>query len=392
MYSILTKAFLLILCLCTALSAVALSIEGASAQGETRIYLSPTETLVGEEQTAAVEVRVENVEGLYGLDIRLSFDPAVVQVADADPNAGGLQVRPGDLLNLDFVLRNTADNKEGSIWFAMVQVNPSPEVSGSGIAFIVTFTGESAGSSTPLAIIHAEIVKRTGEGISAAIEDGVIRVVGPEEAPPTPTEAPPQPQPTIVTPTPTTPQPTTVAPTSRPTTRPTVTSTPQETTPSAENPTRPAAPESTATSTPNLPTPTQPPPTETSELAPTRTPAPGGTSTPSPANPPKQSPAPEVPASGQTSIAEETLPPPSSPSDAVSTPTPTPAAASVAAAGGGDQTQPLTTSSNAGTSPGASSENSVSIVLLSGFIGVLVGMLLLAVIIGVVWLIKRGSA
>ena len=266
MRSILTKTILPILCLCTSLCAAALPMESAAAQQTTLVHLAPAQALVGEGQTVAVEVRVEDVQDLYGLDIRLSFDPAAIQVVDADPATAGIQVQPGSLLSPDFVVRNTADNQEGTVWFALTQLNPTQEVSGSGAAFIVTFAGKSVGSSSPISFTYVKMAQRSGEEIPASTEDGQISVVEPGEAPPQPTQAPP-PQPTVVTPTPTAAGATTAGPTPTPTAAPT------------QSPTT-AALTDTLTPTPTT-LPTQPPPT---------IPTPADTPAPDPTPMPTQSP------------------------------------------------------------------------------------------------------
>lgn len=172
----------------------------ALAQTGTVIRLDPAPAAIGEGQTAAVAVRIEDVSDLYGFDIRLSFDPAVVEVVDADPATPGVQIRPGDLLKLDFVAKNVVDNEQGMIWFALTQVNPSAPVSGSGDAFFVTFRAKQPGAASPLAFTYTKLAAAGGVEIVASPEDSEIRVVKPEEAPATPTPAPSQPQPAVATP------------------------------------------------------------------------------------------------------------------------------------------------------------------------------------------------
>lgn len=212
-------------------------VGGALAQGNARVTLSPASATVGEGQTAAVQVWVRDVQDLYGLDIRLQFDPAAVEVVDEYPQQGGVQVRPGDLLNVDFIIRNTVNNEEGTIWYALTQVNPSAPVSGSGVAFVILFRGKRAGLTSALAFTNAQLATRTGAMIPCTPEDGAIRVVQAEQAPPTPTQAPPPPEPTILMPTPTN------TPIGAPTATPTRTRTPTAT------PTFASTLESTATPT-----------------------------------------------------------------------------------------------------------------------------------------------
>lgn len=192
--------------LVTALLLLALAAPPATAAGPATVRLAPATLDVGAGLTAAVAVRVENVERLYGLDIRLAFDPAAVEVVDADPAAPGIQVRPGDLLSLDMVARNTADNTAGTVWFAMTQVNPSPEVSGSGIAFSVTFRGRREGAKSPLAVTYARLASRDGRELPATTAGAELRVVAATASPATPTPAPAPPVPVLMR-TPTAPAP-----------------------------------------------------------------------------------------------------------------------------------------------------------------------------------------
>lgn len=170
---------------------------GAPGEPEAQVRIEPAQAQVGEGLTAALQVRVEGVHDLYALDIRLTFDPAVVQVVDADPATAGVQVWPGDLLALDLVARNTADNEAGTIWFAMSQANPSPPVSGSGVAFGVTFRGRPGGGNSPLAVSYARLATRDGRAIPVAVQGGVLNVVAAAQAPATPTPAPPPERPAL---------------------------------------------------------------------------------------------------------------------------------------------------------------------------------------------------
>lgn len=257
------KRVLLFLGVCSFLGNLFLPASSALAQGVALIHLVPDPVLVGAGQNDAVEVRVENVQDLYGLDIRLRFDPSVVEVVDEDPATEGVQVRPGDLLHPDLIVRNVADNAEGTIWFALTQLNPSEAVSGSGTAFVVTFRGKRAGFGSPLSITYQKMASREGAVISASAQDGEVRVVEKERAPPTPTQAPAPSKPTVSLPIETVAPPTVTVPTPSPTTKV------QE----AASPT--AAPQVTALSTLTT-APTQLPPT----TMPTSPPAPQPSATP----------------------------------------------------------------------------------------------------------------
>jgi hypothetical protein len=293
MHNMLARIFACVLIAGALLCAPAFA-DLSCAQEGTRVVLVPASATVGEGMTAAVEVRVENVQNLYGLDIRIAFDPAVVEVVDADPGRAGIQVRPGDLLSVDFLLRDTADNAAGTVWYALAQLNPSQPVTGSGTAFIIVFKGKQRGATSPLTITYQQLADQTGTAITATAISGEIRVVEPAQAPPTPTTAPPATQPTVQMPTP---EPTQAQPTATLTAPPTAT---------APLPT----PEPTPQPPPAQPTP--PAPAATATEAPISTATQAATQT----VPAAQSPQPTVP----VPTAAATQPPPTQP--ATSTPEP----------------------------------------------------------------------
>ena len=72
-----------------------------------RIAPSQAQVLVG--QTVDIGVEIQNVEGLYGIDLLLAFDPQALAVVDMDPELEGIQVQLGTFLEPGFVLVNIAD-------------------------------------------------------------------------------------------------------------------------------------------------------------------------------------------------------------------------------------------------------------------------------------------
>ena len=62
-------------------------------------------------ESVVVTLYVQDVQNLYGADIRLSFDPTVLEVQDANPKVSGVQIQPlSTFLTPDFVVRNQACN------------------------------------------------------------------------------------------------------------------------------------------------------------------------------------------------------------------------------------------------------------------------------------------
>lgn len=91
-------------------------------------------------QLLVVALYVEDVTGLYGVELQLSFDPAIAHVVDADPGIPGVQIQPlGSFLSPDFIVNRSADNGAGTISYAATQLFPHTPVSGSGPVVAVTF-------------------------------------------------------------------------------------------------------------------------------------------------------------------------------------------------------------------------------------------------------------
>jgi hypothetical protein len=178
-----TMALMIIASLLGATLLVSQPASRGFAQGPgPTILIQPSSSDVNVGNTVTVDIRIENVpegdDGLYGVDLRLSFNPALLEVQDADPGTAEVQIQKGAFPSPDFVVHNEADNSAGTIWYAVSQrkdLHPDP-VSGSGIVASVTFKGLAIGTS-PVAFTYQKIVKKDGEQILATTQDGQIMVV-----------------------------------------------------------------------------------------------------------------------------------------------------------------------------------------------------------------------
>jgi hypothetical protein len=139
-------------------------------------------------EQGVMAIRVESVESLYGAEIHLTFDPAMLEVVDADAAAPGIQVKPGDLLKDGFAAVNKADNAAGKIDFAATLLNPAMPVSGSGNVATVTFRAKANGSSA-LKIVSALLASKDAKEIKSAWQDGAVTVSAGGQAPQAPTMA-----------------------------------------------------------------------------------------------------------------------------------------------------------------------------------------------------------
>lgn len=218
-----------------------------SAQGTTSITLFPAATNLLVNNTTAIEIRVNNIQdpegsGLYGADVRLSFDAARLAVQDDDGAQSGIQITPGPLLTSGsyYILFNTADNSAGTIQFVITQFNPTVPVANgnSGVLATIHFKGSSIGNA-PVNFTFTELANRNGFDIAASATGGSINVVTSSPTHTATSTATPSNTPTR-----------TFTPTNTPTRTFTPTNTPTRTFTPTNTPTRTFTPTNTPTATP----------------------------------------------------------------------------------------------------------------------------------------------
>ena len=156
-----------------ALLLVALTWDVAASQ--TVIKLVPREEQIRVSKETTVDLTVEQVTELYGAQIMIRFDPAVLEVVDADPAKEGIQVQPGTLPSPDFIVQNMADNQAGTIDYALTSLPPSKPSSGDGVIARITFRAKKAAVS-PLILEQALLADTAGGSIEATSQHGQIKV------------------------------------------------------------------------------------------------------------------------------------------------------------------------------------------------------------------------
>jgi hypothetical protein len=162
-----------------ALLLVALLLSGpltgtGSAQEGAMVRLEP---LPGQEGAGAIAVaiHIENATRLYGAEVHLAFDPARLEVQDADPDTEGVQIQAGDFPSPDFVVQNQADNVKGTIDYAATQLAPREAVDGSGVLATVTVKGKDKGTSS-LTFVGAKLADPDGQEIPSQTVDGRVEI------------------------------------------------------------------------------------------------------------------------------------------------------------------------------------------------------------------------
>lgn len=169
------KIFRFVLLMSAILLALGMPLAHAAAQTAAVVAVAPADFELGAGMTADLAIEVRDVQDLYGIDITVLFDPAVVEVVDANPSLAGDQVSLGVFLEGGMAVINQADNAAGSVHFVMTQLNPAEPKSGSGNLLVIRFRGKQPGTS-PVTLVDAQLATRDGESIDSSRQDGQIRV------------------------------------------------------------------------------------------------------------------------------------------------------------------------------------------------------------------------
>lgn len=142
----------------------------------TTVSINPSAPSVSNCGIVDVYIDVNDVTNLYALDVRLTFDPAVIEVVDFSPG-GGVDIEPiiDPVLqfNAGFTIRNVANNFTGTIWYAATQTNPTPARNGSGHVARLRLRAKSTGSSA-LTFTYIKLSDPNGIEIPATAANGTV--------------------------------------------------------------------------------------------------------------------------------------------------------------------------------------------------------------------------
>jgi hypothetical protein len=110
-----------------------------------------------------VNVKIEDVQDLYGLQLDLYFDPTIVTVES---------IAPGDFLDAGFVLDPKIDVAAGKAFLAYTQLAPQPARSGSGTIAVLTLRQTSCAGLSPLKLANVILSDRDGQAIPHTLNIG----------------------------------------------------------------------------------------------------------------------------------------------------------------------------------------------------------------------------
>jgi len=127
-----------------------LTTRPAAAQLTPIVRCDPLGTIQGQVgQQFFVDLYIQNVTNLYGVQLRIDFDPTIVQAVDQDLIFPGVQILPlFGFLVPGFIVERDADNTLGIVEYSMTQLDPQPPANGSGGVARIVFTGVQDGLFT----------------------------------------------------------------------------------------------------------------------------------------------------------------------------------------------------------------------------------------------------
>jgi len=189
-------AWLLLAWLATAVHGV------ANGQAEARVYLAPAEPVLAAGETTKLTIWVAGATDLYGVELHLQYDPAVLAVLDADASRAGVQLSPGDMLDpaAGFLVANRADNQAGELDYAITLLAPAEAVSGDGV--LVSFEARALADGNSELVLSAILASAEGISLPVTVEGGWLTVGSGQPSRPSPSPSPTAPAPATATPRP----------------------------------------------------------------------------------------------------------------------------------------------------------------------------------------------
>jgi len=146
------------------------------------LSVEPSSTHIVPGDTLTVTLVVSGVVDLTSVDLRMLFNPDVLEVQDARPaTTGTVEIAPGDIFTSQMEILNEADNEVGQIDYSVL-ADGCPPFSGRGSVAIVTFKGVAPGASTLTFTMH-DLWDSITTTITHTIREGLYEVVPPTYLP-----------------------------------------------------------------------------------------------------------------------------------------------------------------------------------------------------------------
>jgi len=150
---------------------------GVQAYDSTIVHVVPTNVTASIGETFTINVVVENVTNLYGLDIQFSWDTAILEYVSHTAKIPVETFPDGILHQPGMTIMDTADPTAGTYWVAYACMDPAPVFDGTGVAFEMTFHVKASGACL-LEITHHELADVGGQPIVHMVQNGYFTTGG----------------------------------------------------------------------------------------------------------------------------------------------------------------------------------------------------------------------
>jgi len=134
----------------------------------TTVSVTPLNASVTDCGLLDIYIDVNDVSNLYAVDVRLSFNPAVIEIVSMTP-----VIDPALLFTAGFTVRNTFNNFTGTIWYAAAQTNPTPPAAGSGHILKLTMRAKAT-AVTAFTFTYIKLSDPNGVEIPATGVNGSV--------------------------------------------------------------------------------------------------------------------------------------------------------------------------------------------------------------------------
>jgi len=150
------------------------------------LYLQPSVISLPVGETTTINVWLEAAREVNGLLLELTFDPQVVEVVDASPEASGIQIAPGAIPEAENVARNEVVVDDQGLILYQVSQGAGTGAQGSGIVASIVLRGLAEGTST-LRFDTVTALDPAGVAVDVMpLSDGLITVLADGTPEPTP--------------------------------------------------------------------------------------------------------------------------------------------------------------------------------------------------------------
>jgi hypothetical protein len=136
------------------------------------VYVDPS-TVTGllPSQNFTVAVKIANVTNLYGFDIRLQWDPSILDYVSHVAKWPVETYPDGVLYSPGFKLKDEVNTTAGTYWLSATSLIPAPSFNGTGTFFEITFQVKAIGRCL-LEIYFHDLADKGAQPINHTVENG----------------------------------------------------------------------------------------------------------------------------------------------------------------------------------------------------------------------------